>query len=74
METTKIEANDKDIHIDCPCCDMWEQLGIDDPRHMLNVLPIIEWKEDEEKELSVHKCTQCSNEFQVEWDYNNPMA
>jgi len=76
MIKTKIEANDRDIHIDCPCCDMWEQLGIDDSRHMLNMLPIIKWKEDvpDRNELSIHKCNQCSNEFEVEWDYDNPMT
>ena len=63
------------IHIDCPFCDNWEQLGIDDPRGILSSIPIIPkigWKPDieGENEVSIHKCTQCENEFEVEWDYS----
>jgi uncharacterized C2H2 Zn-finger protein len=76
MKTTKIESDGRDIHLDCPHCDMWEQLGIDDPRKRLSALPIIEWKENVkgENEKSIHKCTQCENSFETEWDYDNPMT
>ena len=74
MKRIKIESDNNNIHIDCPNCDMWEQLGIDDPRKMLNAFPIIEWYPDviNENETSVHKCTDCKTKFEVEWDYNNP--
>jgi hypothetical protein len=75
METTKIESDELDIHLDCPHCDMWEQLGINDPRKKLNVMPITEWLPDVEgeNEKSIHKCKGCNNTFEVEWDYTNPM-
>jgi uncharacterized C2H2 Zn-finger protein len=74
MKRVKIESNGKEIHLDCPSCTMWEVLGIDDPRKMLNAMPIIEWypDEDNDDEVSVHKCTECHTTFEVEWDYTNP--
>ena len=75
LKQIKIESDDSTIHIECPHCDTWEQLGIDDPRHRLSSLPITKWLDDTERgnEISRHECTQCKNEFEVEWDYNNPM-
>lgn len=72
----KVESDDSNIHIDCPHCDMWEQLGVDDPRHRLNALPITKWHpdEDNENEVSEHECTQCKKTFEVEWDYDNPIT
>ena len=76
MENVKIQSDEENIHIECPHCDMWEQTGIDDPRKRLNVLPIVEWKPDVEgkNELSIHQCTKCKSNFEVEWDYKNPMT
>lgn len=76
MERTKVQSDDKDIYIECPYCDNWEQLGIDDPRHRLHTVPIIEWYEDEKgkNEVSLHECIQCKNKFEVEWDYSNPIT
>lgn len=74
MKKVLLESNEDDIHIDCPYCDMWEQLGVDDPRKRLNVLPIIKWLPDAEHEESVHECTQCKNQFIVVWDYDNPIT
>jgi len=73
MLKTKIKSDIWNIHLDCPCCDNWEQLGVDDPRKMLNAIPIIEWYPDviDRNEISIHKCTQCKTEFEVEWDYKN---
>jgi len=73
MLKTKIKSDVWNIHLDCPCCDNWEQLGVDDPRKMLNAIPIIEWYPDviDRNEISIHKCTQCKTEFEVEWDYKN---
>jgi len=75
MIKTKIQSDNENIHLDCPHCDMWEQLGVDDPRKRLNVIPIISWFADIEdrNEISVHKCTQCKSEFEVEWNYENPI-
>ena len=75
MKRVKIESDCKDIHLDCPNCEMWEQLGVDDPRKSLNVLPIIEWltMPSEENEVSINECVDCKTKFEVEWDYNNPM-
>jgi len=76
MKTIKVQSDNDSIHIDCPNCDMWEQLGVDDPRKRLNVLPIIKWEEDKpnQNEVSEHKCSECSTVFKVEWDYNNPIT
>jgi len=54
---------------------MWEELGVDDARKLLNALPITVWLPDAEdtNEVSQHKCTQCSTEFEVEWNYDNPI-
>ena len=73
MLKTKIKSDSRNIHLDCPCCDNWEQLGVDDPRKMLNAIPIIEWYPDviDRNEISIHKCTQCKTGFEVEWDYKN---
>jgi len=27
MKTIKVQSDEHNIHIDCPECDMWEQLG-----------------------------------------------
>ena len=76
MKKIKIQSDEINIHLDCAHCNNWEQLGIDDPRKRLNVIPIIEWKEVEvnQNEVSIHRCTQCNKKFEVEWDYSNPMA
>lgn len=76
MLRVKIQSNKHNVHIDCPNCDNWEQLGIDDPRKMLSSLPIIEWlpDEDNKNEESIHECTDCKTKFIVEWDYNNPIV
>ena len=73
---TKIKSNDKDIHLDCPYCDNWEELSVNDPRHMLNNIPILAWKGDVdgENEISMHQCTQCDKTFEVEWDYDNKIT
>jgi len=76
MKTIKVQSDEHNIHIDCPSCDMWEQLGVDDPRKRLNALPITEWEADEpnKNEVSHHKCLGCNTKFKVEWDYDNPMT
>ena len=73
MKRVTIESDNRDIQLECPNCDMWEQLGVDDPRKMLNALPIIDWltMPAESNELSVHECSDCETKFEVEWDYNN---
>ena len=75
MIRIKVESDDRNIHIDCPNCANWEQLGVDDPRKRLNGMPIIEWLPDGEHfEVSIHKCNLCHTEFEVEWDYDNPIT
>lgn len=73
MNRVKIAADRVSVLLDCPFCDNWESLGIDDPRKRLNSLPIIEWLPDKkgQNEISTHECTLCSGRFEVEWDYNN---
>ena len=75
MKRATIESNNRDIHLDCPNCDMWEQLSVDEPRKRLNVLPIVEWQTTsaEDNEVSVNECLDCKTKFEVEWDYDNPM-
>ena len=73
MKTVILQNNETDIYIACPNedCDICEGLGIDDPRKMLNALPIVHWETDEEdrNEVSHHKCSSCHEVFKVEWDY-----
>ena len=73
MKRVTIESDNRDIQLECPNCDMWEALGVDDPRKMLNALPIIDWltMPAESNEVSVHECSDCETKFEVEWDYNN---
>jgi hypothetical protein len=75
MKKATIESNNKDIYLECPNCDMWEELGVDDPRKRFNALPIIEWltMPSEENEVSINECIDCKTKFEVEWDYDNPM-
>ena len=75
MKTYKLQSNDVDIHIECPECKNWEELGVDDPRKNLNALPIVEWMPDSESapEVSIHECTACNTKFKVIWDYDNPI-
>ncbi len=72
MEKIKIESDENSIYIDCPHCDAWEGLGIDDSRR-LHYMRIVEWRPYiyGENEFSIHQCTQCKSNFEVEWDYNN---
>ena len=76
MKKVIIGTDEDIVSVNCPNCDNWEALGIDDPRKRLNSLPIIKWFPDSEdtNEKSIHKCTDCDNEFQVEWDYRTCMT
>ena len=76
MKKVIIGTDEDIVSVNCPNCDNWEALGIDDPRKRLNSLPIIKWFPDSEdtNEKSIHKCTDCNNEFQVEWDYRTCMT
>ena len=75
IRKTKIEVDSQgdNILVYCPNCDNWESLGIDDPRHRLHVIPIIEWYEDKigQNERSLNECSGCKEKFEVEWDYKN---
>ena len=75
MKRAVIESDCRDIHLECPNCEMWEQLSVDEPRNRLNALPIIEWvpTSAEDNEVSINECVGCRNKFEVEWDYDNPM-
>lgn len=72
MKTTVTEVTEGNVTVHCPCCGAWEEQGIDDPRHHLTTLPIIEWEPDQEgkPEVSMHQCTDCNNQFKVIWDYD----
>lgn len=77
IQRVKLESDEDNIHIDCPNCDNWEQLGVDDPRKRLNALPITQWLTDDEvtgNEVSAHECIICKTVFEVEWDYENPIT
>lgn len=78
MKKVKIESDDKNVQITCPHCGNWEQTGVDEPRHRFESMPVIEWifphillKAFNPNEVSVNRCTDCNNEFAVEWDYDN---
>ena len=51
---------------------MSESLSIDEQRHHLKVLPIVEWLDSSSdgNELSKHGCIYCGFGFTVEWDYD----
>tara|TARA_R110000751_G_scaffold144021_1_gene247650 strand:- start:384 stop:632 length:249 start_codon:yes stop_codon:yes gene_type:complete len=76
MKMTKIQSNDRSVHLDCAWCDNWEEIGIEEPRKKLNSMPIIRWNPDVcgENEKSIHVCNSCEMEFGVEWDYENPIG
>lgn len=61
------------VYLSCPNCEFTESLGVDESRHHFQSLFVTQWYPDEEgvNEVSVHKCRQCSDEFEVEWDYDN---
>lgn len=67
MYRTHSEKTGDQASITCPACGNWESQGIDDPRKNLNCLPIIYWRQDDEKEVSVHRCSECGEKFEVEW-------
>ena len=70
----KIFVDGDMVLIKCPSCGNWEHLGIDDSRKNLQYLPIIKWIFSEGKpEVSVHKCSECNVQFNVEWDYTNTL-
>ena len=71
MKTVKIDSDHKDVIINCPNCDNWESLGIDDPRKRLHVIPIVEWLPlaANDNEISLNECTECKEKFKVEWIY-----
>lgn len=76
MKTVKIQSDNRNIQIECPHCDNWEQLGIDDPCKRLNGIPIIEWNPTREgqSDYSINECLECESKFEVEWDYDNPFT
>jgi len=72
LNKVKIEINDGNVSVMCPYCDMWEEMGVDEPRKGLHNLPIIQWVSPVGGiEQSLHNCTGCGKSFFVEWDYNN---
>lgn len=68
----KIDTDTENVMIDCPYCDNWESMGIDDPRKNFNEFEF-DWigNSDRRNELSLTTCTSCNNEFLLEWDYDN---
>ena len=81
MKEVKVESDDKNVQITCPHCGNWEQIGVDEPRHRFESMPITDWIHDHDKlkvfgaytscEVSVNQCSECDNKFEVEWDYDN---
>lgn len=72
MRIKKIQIQNNDVYITCPTCETCEGLGVDEPRHRFNHLPIIDWIEgltSNNKELSINKCGDCETEFITEWNY-----
>jgi len=75
LKRIKIEKEGQDVFIDCPYCNNWETMGIDEQRKNFHTFPIIKWCGNtlNGNELSLHRCTECNKEFEVEWDYNNSL-
>lgn len=66
MKQVIISTTEDSVHVDCPHCDYWEELGIDDARHNLSTLPILRWFDER---VSINLCTNCREIFKVLWDY-----
>ena len=73
MKETTIENYENSLIISCPCCDNWEEIGYDHPRHKLGSFDLIAWKEDEEgkDEESEMLCLECKEKFNLIWKYEN---
>lgn len=75
MKTIKVGTSEDSVTVVCPHCDNWEETGIDDPRKSLTYIPILQFLKDKNGfELSKHNCTDCNNDFIVEWDYENKIT
>jgi hypothetical protein len=73
MKQTVIKTSAENVHIDCPNCDNWEQIGIDEPRHRLQSITLVEWMPSTSRkvEVSINHCTVCNKQFSLLWDYKN---
>lgn len=71
MKTTKTTNDHKNVLINCPSCENWEEQPIDRQRHKLQNFDVIEWKEDTEgkNEISKMQCNECKEIFLLEWAY-----
>jgi len=73
MKTTKIVVDKRDVHVQCPHCNHGESHTIDEQRHHIQTFDIKTWLPDRENfnEFSIMVCHVCTNEFSLEWDYEN---
>ncbi len=76
--TTEQWTNDEgelceDIGMECPSCGLVESWGIDEQRHKFCELEFQCFIPDEQEIIgnrSIHKCMDCNEVFEVDWDYS----
>ena len=68
MVRVNIENDAREVVITCPHCEHCESLPIDEQRHHLQTIELMEWRATEE-ELSLMKCLQCEGYFELTWNY-----
>lgn len=72
-----IEVKNDDVTINCPSCDNWEVINIDQPRHKLHSFYVCAWeynKDSTSPEVSLVACHGCKTDFRLIWDYKNKVS
>ena len=62
--TVNTHFDEEDMWINCPHCDNAEQQPMDQQRHHLQSLVLLDW---ESEEISKHQCLSCDGLFKVNW-------
>ena len=62
--TVNAHFDEEDMWINCPHCDNAEQQPMDQQRHHLQSLVLLDW---ESEEISKHQCLSCDGLFKVNW-------
>jgi hypothetical protein len=63
--TVNAQFDEEDMWINCPHCDNTEQQPVDQQRHHLQSLVLLDW---ESEKISKHQCLSCDGLFKVNWE------
>ena len=64
LRAEKEKAGNRKI-IDCPYCDNWIEINLDEPRNKIPTFPLHSWVEEN---ISIHQCEECGSPLALNWE------